>query len=76
MENERNLKTFCDILEPRKQEYSNFLWASRKLNLKLAVIKEVRPTPKSLKRDVLDSLKIQELIENVSFLLNPLLSIL
>lgn len=69
MENNKNISDFCDILEARRQETSNFLWVSRKLNLALAVKRENRPTPKSLKQDVLDSLKIQELIENVSLIL-------
>lgn len=66
MDNTRSLATFNDILTPRREEFSNFLWVSRKLNLALAIKREVRPTPKSLKHDVLDSIRMQEIIENVS----------
>lgn len=61
-----------NLLELRKRDYS-FIWASRKLNPKLAYHQGIpRPTPVSHKKNVLRCPRIQELLENVSV---PILNI-
>lgn len=66
MKTTRNLQTFSDILIPRREEFSNFLWVSRKLNLATAYKREIKPYPHTIKQDVMDSIRMQEIIENVS----------
>lgn len=65
MSMDRNIETFKDILVPRREECSNLMWVSRKLNLAVAYEREVRPKPDSIKQHVLDSIRMQEIIENV-----------
>lgn len=62
------MESFNDILEPRRQETSNFVWVSRKLNTSLAFKQCGRPKPGAHKKGVLQSERIKEFIEKVSLL--------
>lgn len=54
-----------DILAPRRQEISNFMWVSRQLNPQIAYKQTTKPTPQSHKDAVVQSAKIQELLIDV-----------
>lgn len=59
-------RNFINFLEPIKQDYT-FIWASRKLDPQLAYYQGIpRPTPVSHKQNVLNSARIQELLDKVS----------
>ncbi|XP_030763491.1 dihydroxyacetone phosphate acyltransferase [Sitophilus oryzae] len=59
-------KEYEDILSARRAEFSNWFWASRQLNIKYPVVINPKPTPESHKYAVLKSLKIRNLIEEIS----------
>lgn len=62
----RHLSEFVDILEPRRNEFSNFMWASREVNL-LLPNRQIKPVaPDSHKVNVFNSPRIQLLIERVN----------
>lgn len=63
------MELFSDILEPRRQEKSNFLWVSRKLNTVVAFKQTVRPKPDIHKKQVLQSEYTQEIINKVLYLI-------
>lgn len=54
-----------DILEPRRKEYSNFLYTGRAINAQIAFKQNIKPTPQSHKEDVVKSVKIQQLLTKV-----------
>nr|CAI5869679.1 unnamed protein product [Callosobruchus analis] len=59
-------RKYEDFLEFRRQENSNFLWVSRTLYPQVACVQETPPTPSFHKQEVLQSQKIQELLEKLS----------
>lgn len=59
------LNLFEDILEPRRQEISNFLWVSRELSTKTPNKQPKKRSSLEIKLGVLNSLKMQTLIEKV-----------
>lgn len=61
----RNLQQFRDILEARRVETSNFMWISRELKTTVAYKQRVKPSPQWHKQEVLQSLKVQEIIRKV-----------
>lgn len=56
---------FENILEPRRQEISNFIWASRELHPKVPHKQLRKIGPGEMKLEVLNSPKIRSLIEKV-----------
>lgn len=69
METEKNLSSFTDILRPRREECSNLMWVSRTLHLAVAYKRDVKPNPNWIKQQVLDSVRMQEIIENVNMVM-------
>lgn len=59
------LNSFSDILTPRRNEFSNFSWVSRKLDTVLAFKQSQKQTPAGHKKEVASSQPIQKLIEKV-----------
>ncbi|XP_044263881.1 dihydroxyacetone phosphate acyltransferase [Tribolium madens] len=59
-------RRYQDILAPRKQECSNFMWASRQLNPQIAFKQDQKPSPQYHKDEVVKSPKIQELLITLS----------
>ncbi|XP_044744728.1 dihydroxyacetone phosphate acyltransferase [Coccinella septempunctata] len=57
---------FDDILEPRRKDLSNYYWVSRKIDTTVAFKQPIRPTPESHKEDVINHIRIQELLEAIS----------
>nr|XP_023017057.1 dihydroxyacetone phosphate acyltransferase [Leptinotarsa decemlineata]XP_023017058.1 dihydroxyacetone phosphate acyltransferase [Leptinotarsa decemlineata] len=63
----RQQKQYENFLEPRRQEISNFLWISKHWDPKIAFKQgSRRPTPASHKEAVLQSPRIQELLNELS----------
>jgi hypothetical protein len=59
-------RCYQDFLAPRREELSNFMWASRQINPQIAYKQPTRPSPQYHKEQVLKSPKIQELLSEVS----------
>lgn len=66
----RSLHSFKDILEPRRNENSNFVWVSRELHSVVPYKQLTKPTPKHIKDEVLHTPKIQNLINKVSMFIS------
>lgn len=63
------VREYDNFLDLRRQETSNFLWISKRWDPKIAFRQgQSRPSPQFHKEAVLNSPKIQELIEQVSIL--------
>lgn len=60
-------RTYTNFLQERQREFSNFLWVSRGLDLKIAYKQIVKPSPKTHKQAVLNSPKILELVTKVLY---------
>ncbi|GLV33264.1 Glyceronephosphate O-acyltransferase [Carabus blaptoides fortunei] len=60
------LNAFSDILGPRRNEISNFLWVSRKLDTVLAYKQNQKQVPAVHKKEVASSQRMQELIKQIS----------
>lgn len=66
---ERNINHFKDIIEPRRQEKSNFMYMSRSLdNIMSPYLDTIKLTPTQLKNETLKSRTIQYLIEMVNYM--------
>jgi glycerone phosphate O-acyltransferase len=59
-------RCYQDFLAPRREELSNFMWASRQINPQIAYKQPTRPSPQYHKDQVLKSPKIQELLSELS----------
>lgn len=59
-------RCYEDMLASRREEFSNFMWASRHLKPQVAYQQERRALPQYHKDEVLKCPKIQELLETVS----------
>ncbi|CAG9860449.1 unnamed protein product [Phyllotreta striolata] len=65
------VREYDNFLELRKQETSNFLWISKKWNPQIAFKQgSTRPSPQYHKDAVLNSPKIQDLLEQISLKTN------
>lgn len=62
---DHRIELFRNILEERRQETSNFMWVSRKLNTVVSYKQSKKPTPNDHKVSVLQSAKIQDFIRKV-----------